>query len=189
MTPRLRPSVPARPAVAAGMTLIIAMVMLAVIGLASVAVLRDSLSTDQVALGVRSQSQALQYAQAALRWCERRAASGAAAPGVLPPATPAHWVVPGHWRGPSAEAYSLTRADLSAAGGGAFPASPPQCLVEQRALADGLALVVTARGASLDYVEDRAGRSLNGSMVWVQSVRLPGSASRAWRQLVTPPAP
>jgi Tfp pilus assembly protein PilV len=173
----------------AGMTLIIAMVMLVIIGFTSVAVMRGALDTDQVALGLRSQAQALQYAQAALRWCESRAWSQAPTPGVLDAASPPHWTLFGTWHG--GPAYTLTRGDLAATSpGAAFPAQAPQCLSEARVLADGGTLVVTtARGLSADFSSDPAGRTRSGAVAWVQSIATPRGEQRVWRQLLAPPAP
>ena len=183
---------------ARGMTLIIAMVMLVVIGLASVAMMRNALGSDQGATGTRSQAQALQYAQAALRWCEMRWQAGAATPAVLPAASTPHWSDPAAWRGPGAAAQALSAADLGSGAGSRFPAVAPRCLAEERALTDGTAIVTTARGQSLDYSEDARGHVLSGSAVWVQSISLPAAPAasggdrpartRAWRQLLTPPA-
>lgn len=192
---------PCSRAIQSGVTLIIAMVMLVIIGFAAVSMMRNALGTDQVALGVRSQAQALQYAQAALHWCEMRWQSGAPSPEVAEPAIPERWSRLSNWQGSAPMARAVTRQDLSATGTGvSFPAHAPQCLMERRSLPDGQAVVVTARGMSLDYGEDARGRVQSGSAVWVQSVTLlpaaapgasapvPASGPRAWRQLVTPPS-
>jgi len=172
------------------MTLIIAMIMLVIIGFTSVAVMRNTLSTDQVAVGTRSQAQALQYAQAALRWCEMRWQAAAPTPALLDATTPPHWAVLSNWRGPSAVAYTLSRADLAATGPGiAFPAHAPQCLSELRAVDGGTVTVTTARGASLDFSDDARGHTRSGAVVWVQSTAAAASGPRAWRQLLTPPSP
>ena len=80
---------------ARGFSLIVAMLMLAVIGLASAAIMRNAISGDQVANNNRLQTQASQYAQLALRFClgqlglppESRVAR------LLPLATPPAWTV------------------------------------------------------------------------------------------------
>ena len=177
---------------ARGVTLVIAMLILVVIGLVSVAIMRSALGSDQAASGVRAQVQALQYAQAALRWCERRAVqdAGAADSIVLPPATPPRWTAWATWQGPDAVARTLSRSELAGDGpSAAFPAHAPQCLVERQDAPGGGWLVVTARGASLDEADDAAGRPAAGARVWVQSFLAPSGRRLAWRQLVTPPTP
>ena len=86
---------------ARGFSLIIAMLMLAVIGLASAAIMRNATSGDQVANNNRLQTQANQYAQLALRFCESQLALPSAMRSValLPAATPAAWTVQGNWSG------------------------------------------------------------------------------------------
>ena len=64
---------------ARGFSLIIAMLMLAVIGLASAAIMRNATSGDQVANNNRLQTQANQYAQLALRFCESQLALSSSA--------------------------------------------------------------------------------------------------------------
>ena len=72
MPQRVRPRLRAR--AQRGFSLIIAMLMLAVIGLASAAIMRNATSGDQVANNNRLQTQANQYAQLALRFCESQLA-------------------------------------------------------------------------------------------------------------------
>lgn len=177
---------------ARGVTLLIAMLMLVVIGLVSVAIMRSALGSDQAAAGVRAQVQALQYAQAALRWCERQAVqdAGGADSIVLPPATPPRWTVWADWQGPGAAARTLTRSELAGDGPSvSFPAHAPQCMAERQDAPGGGWLVITARGASLDEADDAGGRPAAGARVWVQSFLTPSGRRLGWRQLVTPPAP
>lgn len=172
------------------MTLIISMIMLVIIGFTSVAVMRNTLSTDQVAVGTRSQAQALQYAQAALRWCEMRWQTASPTPAVLDAAVPPHWAALSSWRGASSVAYTLSRGDLAATGPGiAFPAHAPQCLSERRVVDGDTLTVTTARGASLDFTDDARGHTRSGAMVWLQSTAAAASGPRVWRQLLTPPSP
>ena len=191
---------------ARGFSLIIAMLMLAAIGLASAAVMRNATSADQVANGNRLQTQANQYAQLALRFCESQLALAPPSRSVTlqPAATPAAWTVPGDWA-PRGAAHTLAPAEI---GSTVRPRLPPQCLMEATAVS-GL-YTVTARGFSPDYQADPGtGATRNGSAVWLQATihaREEGGASepertapdgtpagaltvrqRVWQQLLTPP--
>jgi len=195
-----------RNARAQGFSLIIAMLMLTVIGLASAAIMRNATGADQVANGHRLQTQAGQYAQLALRFCESQLALPASSRSVTlqPAATPPAWTVPADWA-PRAAAHTLAPAEIGAA---VRPRVPPQCLMEATVVS-GL-YNVTARGFSPDYQADpRTGGTRNGSAVWLQATihaREEGGASeparpapdgatagalavrqRVWQQLLTPP--
>ena len=193
---------------ARGFSLIIAMLMLAVIGLASAAIMRNATSGDQVANNNRLQTQANQYAQLALRFCE---AQMALAPGdravtLLPSASTPAWTVHGNWTKPGAGgAHTLAPAEI---GGAVLPRVAPQCMVEATALAN--VYTVTARGFSADYQADKSsGATRSGSTVWLQGTVYAegdggvaagegssGAAAaagplaikqRLWQQLLTPP--
>jgi type II secretory pathway pseudopilin PulG len=193
---------------ARGFSLIIAMLMLAVIGLASAAIMRNATSGDQVANSNRLQTQANQYAQLALRFCETQLAlaSGARSLALLPPATPPAWSVQRNWTstGPGS-AHTLVAAEIGSA---VQPRVAPQCLMEATAVPD--VYTITARGFSADFKPDPAtGATRNGSAVWLQAtVYAQGEAApadagpaavnpstagpltvrrRLWQQLLTPP--
>jgi len=195
-----------RSAHARGFSLIFAMLMLAVIGLASAAIMRNATSADQVANGNRLRTQAQQYAQLALRLCESQLALAPSLRSVTlqPAAAPAAWTLPGAWA-PGAAAHTLAPAEIGSAVG---PRVPPQCLMEATAVS-GL-YTVTARGFSPDYQADaRTGATRNGSAVWLQATihaQEEGGASEpahtapdgmpagalsvrqhVWQQLLTPP--
>jgi Tfp pilus assembly protein PilX len=204
------------PASARGFSLIIAMLMLAVIGLASAAIMRNATSGDQVATNNRLQTQASQYAQLALRFCEMQLGRAPAARSVtlLPVATPASWTAQRNWTASDARAaHTLSAGDI---GGAVQPRVAPQCMMEATALQH--VYTVTARGFSADFHADgRTGATRSGSVVWVQATVYAegddtpsgsepadpggGSASesgcpggcglqvrqRVWQQLLTPP--
>jgi len=192
---------------ARGFSLIVAMLMLAVIGLASAAIMRNAVSGDQVANNNRLQTQASQYAQVALRFClaqlgqppETRVAR------VLPLTTPPAWTTQRNWSDSGANiAHTLTAAEV---GSSVQPRVAPQCLAEATSLPN--TYTVTARGFSADFKADAStGATRNGSAAWVQATVYadpeagageapvaagtvpPGRLSvrqRTWQQLLTPP--
>jgi type II secretory pathway pseudopilin PulG len=199
-----------------GFSLIIAMLMLAVIGLASAAIMRNATSGDQVATNNRLQTQASQYAQLALRFCEMQLAQAPAARivALLPAATPAAWTAQRNWTTRAARAaHTLSAGDVGSA---VQPRVAPQCMMEATALQH--VHTVTARGFSADFRADGStGATRSGSVVWVQSTvyaegddAAPGAGSasqdggattesgctggcglqvrqRVWQQLLTPP--
>lgn len=151
-----------------GFSLIIAMLMLAVIGLASAAIMRNATSGDQVATNNRLQTQANQYAQLALRFCEAQLAQASAARSatLLDAATPAAWTAQRNWTASgSRPAHTLSAADI---GSSVQPRVPPQCLMEATALPH--VYTVTARGFSPDFRADgRTGATRSGAAVWLQA--------------------
>ena len=196
-----------RRAGARGFSLIIAMLMLAVIGLASAAIMRNATSGDQVANNNRLQTQANQYAQFALRFCETQMAQ---APGdrsvaLLPVASPPAWTVQRNWTRSGSGAHTLAAREIGSA---TQPRVAPQCLMEATVVPD--VYTVTARGFSADFKADPGtGATRSGSAVWLQATIYAegeGGASgdgasanaaaasgpltirqRLWQQLLTPP--
>ena len=189
---------------ARGFSLIVAMLMLAVIGLASAAIMRNATSGNQMANGNRLQTQANQYAQFALRFCEIQLAQAPAVRTVplLPAASTAAWTVKDNWMKSGANsAHTLAQADI---GGAEQPRVAPQCIMEATNVPD--VYTVTARGFSADFsVDQSTGATRAGSAVWLQATILAvgdGSAAsgspaaaagpllvrrRLWQQLLTPP--
>jgi type IV pilus assembly protein PilX len=166
MHQRFSPSRPSLHDAQRGITLIIAMLMLVVIGIMSVAIMRNATSSDQVANNSRLQAQANQAAQMVLRFCEDQLAAGAASK--VPPlahVTPGAWTVKSNWDA-GGLAYTLTAGDV---GGGteSFPTVPPQCISEATELLT--VFTVTARGFSNDYRADSNGATTTGAIVWLQS--------------------
>ena len=205
--PRASRVTPPRPR-AHGFSLIIAMLLLAVIGLASAAIMRNAVSGDQAANGNRLQTQANQYAQLALRFCETQLAQAAAARVValLPAATTPAWTSQRNWTSSDANtAHTLAANEI---GGTVQPRVAPQCLMEATAVPD--VYTVTARGFSADFKADpTTGATRTGSAVWLQAtIHADGDAGasggsvtaaadagagpltvrqRQWQQLLTPP--
>lgn len=205
--PSLRARVHVPHAQARGFSLIIAMLMLAVIGLASAAIMRNATSGDQVANNNRLQTQANQYAQLALRYCEGQLGLEAAtrrAP-VYGAVSPPAWTARQNWTiGGSHAAYTLGAKDIGSA---VQPRVAPQCLNEATPVA-GI-YTITARGYSADFRGDPStGATRSGSTVWLQAtVYAEGDAGggldpstptavangplavrqRLWQQLLTPP--
>ena len=204
-----------RVARARGFALIVAMLMLAAVGLAAAAIMRNAVSGDQVATNDRLQTQAGQSAQLALRWCELQLVQAPSARSVAPlaAASPAAWTVQRNWTsgGPNS-AHTLSATDI---GGSLPPPVAPQCLLETTALQH--VYTVTARGFSPDFRADACtGATRAGAVVWVQAMVYavadagPGGAAtdpaaggaapagcgadcglrvrqRVWQQLLTPP--
>jgi len=156
-----------------GVSLIIAMIMLVVIGLVSVGIMRAATSSDQVSLNNRLQTQANQYAQAALQFCENQIAAKVSVVNIqpIPPAgTNPAWTVKDNWLKADNKAnavYRLGKDDLPISNA---PTIYPQCLVGFNGN-DPLQrlLTVTARGFSNDYKADGNGVTKSGSVVWLQS--------------------
>ena len=191
-----------------GFSLIVAMLMLAVIGLASAAIMRNALSGGQVANGNRLQAQANQYAQLALRFCQTQMqlAPTARVVTLLPAAAPPAWTVQRNWAstGTSA-AHTLAAREIGAS---VQPRVAPQCLMEATSVRD--VYTITARGFSADFKADPVtGATRTGSAVWVQATlhaesdagasglapaavgTVPAGTlfvkQRVWQQLLTPP--
>ena len=200
-----------------GVTLLIVLIMLVVIGLTSAASLRSASSNERISNNFRMHALAEHYAEAALRYCETqltladsarvnslqhaslRAFTGAAYPA---------WANTLTWTGAGGAAASLTRVPeaLVASADSAFkPAQLPQCAVEslsipltQNGEPAGAAdvYVITARGFSTDYSASAQDVSLTGSVVWLQSVVSVRRAAKAgagtladrvWRRIINPP--
>lgn len=174
-----------------GATLIVALVMLVIIALMSVAVMRGALTSDLIANNARAQTQAQQYAELALRYCERCSghvvnpsaypSCGTAGFAILPPlpddngnpadGLPTRWGTFANWFGGGAVATTVPGSALVSSDSPVKPPSP-QCLAEYTVLNDGTtqALLVTARGFSPDFQQDAQGRTTAGSVVWLQSI-------------------
>ena len=173
----------------AGVSLIIVLVMLVVIGLTSAAAIRNATSGEQATNNIRLQNLAQQYADAALRYCEAelakadvdRVASLSEANLSDTPAGTADaatgWGQAASWTGAGGIAASRTvvpEARVKSQDSAFRPARLPECVVERQVLADGnRAYVVTARGFSPGSVADAVtGATTAGSVVWLQSIVL-----------------
>ena len=173
----------------AGVSLIIVLIMLVIIGMTSAAAIRNATSGEQATNNIRLQNLAQQYADAALRYCEGelakpdvdRVASLAEANVSDTPAGTADaatgWGQAASWTGAGGIAATRTvvpEARVKSQDSAFRPARLPECVVERQVLADGnRAYVVTARGFSPGYVADAVtGATTAGSVVWLQSIVL-----------------
>lgn len=168
------------PRAARGVSLIITLIMLVVIGLTASAVMRGSISSERVVNNMRSEALAQQYAEAALEYCEAQMnlptasrvaglQDGALTTVAVGGATV--WDNVASWKGGAAKAVAVPLARLASVDS-SFTPKAPECLVERQTLADGsLATVVTARGFSPGYTNDSTtGVTKSGSVVWLQSM-------------------
>lgn len=162
-----------------GVTLIVALVMLVVIGLTSAAVMRSALGTDTITNNTRVQLLAMQAAQIGLRYCETELAK--ATPGITVYAASAagaeRWRSFANWQGTGTTAVttvpqSQMKSDNTP--GAMVPTKLPQCLAEKHPTLTAT-YIVTARGFSADYDADSSGYTKAGSVVWLQSIQTIGS--------------
>lgn len=170
-----------------GVVLVIALIMMAVIGVSSAIALKSALGQDQIAANQRARSIALQAAESALRYCEAAitaatmTAAQAAIRRVPPPAAGEQpmWARPATWVGPTADVTVLPAA-FPFDGGITNFNRRPECMVQQISLRDRIsetpqsvappeAYVVTARGFSPDYAEDANNTPISGAVIWLQS--------------------
>ncbi len=168
-----------------GISLIIVLIMLVVIGLTSAAAIRNATSNERLTNNVRMQNLAQQYADAALRYCESQIArddADVARVATLKEANivttafgdPAAWNRVDTWTGAGGASASLTtvpEVQIRSADSSFRPTMLPQCVVERQILDDDQnAYVVTARGFSPDYTANAGtGATTGGSVVWLQS--------------------
>ena len=167
-----------------GVVLLIALVMLVVIGLASVAIIRTATNTDAVSENARRQNQAMQAAQAALLYCEQQIADDKLSPAtaVTAPATE-NWQTFANWndiKGIDARALGgpivVPVATLTSNGvtGSRYSNNTdiplPKCMAQNRAVGSNTVIVVTAIGYSDDFLaNDKTGQTKAGATVWLQS--------------------
>jgi Tfp pilus assembly protein PilX len=151
-----------------GISLIIAMVMLVVVGFVSVAIMRNATNSDQVAMSNRLQTQANLFAQAALQFCESQILAATPQITIQNVTSPQVWTQKDNWLQKKNGVYELKSADLPSAN---TPVHYPQCVVEIDADNPSNKLyLVTARGFSNDYTFDStSGATRSGSSVWLQS--------------------
>jgi type IV pilus assembly protein PilX len=191
---RLRPDhhrylPPAAPRAQAGVSLIIVLIMLVIIGWTSAAAMRNATSGEKLTNNIRLQNLAHQYAEAALRYCEAemikadadRVATLAEANISTTPVGAADaatgWGQAASWTGAggiAATKTTLPEAWVRSQDSSFRPSRLPECVVERQGLADGsLAYVITARGFSPGYTADGvSGVTTAGSVVWLQSLVL-----------------
>lgn len=159
-----------------GVALLVALVMLVIIGLASVSVMRGALSSDLVANNTRVQALAHQAAQMGLAYCERLLFESSPADGSdmeklhsTAAREPAFFNTLSNWS--DANVHTVPDDWMASADSSFTPDTKPQCLVEQLqdTLHNDRDFAVTARGFSPDYDKDDDGNTVSGSVVWLQS--------------------
>jgi type II secretory pathway pseudopilin PulG len=165
-----------------GVTLLIALIMLVVIGLASVAIVRKASNSDAVSENARRQNQAMQAAQAALLYCEQQIASNKLSPDKAAP-TPndENWKTFSNWAetnrndvltrgGPLVVPVTALKTNgvIGSRYGNVIPL--PRCMAQNRTVGTDAVIVVTAIGYSDDFTADKStGQTLAGATVWLQS--------------------
>lgn len=177
-----------------GISLIIVLILMVVIGLTSAAAMRGATSGQRLTNNVRAENTAQQYAEAALRFCEAQlqvaVRPNSLLPAVIPitimdpavnPLAQGVWENVVAWNGPAGVGAATTRtplnqAQFATAGLSSYlPSKAPECVVEVQTLGIAPAplfnvTVVTSRGFSSDYLADNAGNTIKGSVVWLQSI-------------------
>ena len=171
-----------------GMSLIVVLIMLVIIGITAASAMRSATSEQRATNNLRMESTAQQYAEAALRYCETQLGLPTGSrvatlrSNVIPTTTFAlsGWEHTPTWTGALGRA-SATRTIvdpdntlniLSTAGITVLPRKNPECVVETQSRGSPTfqMTVVTARGFSSDYTADGSGNTTGGSVVWLQSI-------------------
>lgn len=181
-----------------GISLIIVLIMLVVIGLTSAAAIRNATSGERATNNIRMQNLAQQYAEAALRYCEAQVSLADSDPNRVATLRDANIVqtafVVGQaafqptplWKqtitwtgaagsgGASSSRTVLPQSQIKSGNSSITPKTLPQCVAERQIMADGkIALILTARGFSPDYTAAAfTGLTTGGSVVWLQSILL-----------------
>jgi Tfp pilus assembly protein PilX len=167
----------------AGIVLVVALIMLVVIGLASVAVMRTALNTDVISDNNRVHAQAMQAAQAGLQYCEAQISAKALIPTAAATTGGEAWQTFANWvkdpttsaTDPSAAkqvpATFVTSSDVNAATR-RTGRELPRCMAQYRTVTGSTnnIVVITARGFSDNYAQDTVGHTQAGAVVWLQSI-------------------
>ncbi|MBX3654473.1 MAG: hypothetical protein KIS62_03600 [Ramlibacter sp.] len=163
-----------------GVSLIITLIMLVVIGLTAASAMRGAASSERVTNSLRMQNLAQQYAESALRYCESQIslADAARVPTlkeasiVSPAGSTPDWQVTATWVGAAVRTTTVPVAQIRSSDSSTVPTTLPQCFAERSTLADGTPVtLITARGFSPDYSANATtGATLAGSVAWLQSV-------------------
>lgn len=165
-----------------GVSLIIVLIMMIIIGITAATAMRSATSEQRATNNMRVEASALQYAEAALRYCENEMKkSPASRPSTLqtasiytstgPGPTVSGWGDPATWTGSSGRA-SASRTEvpdsvIQDSTDTVLPNQNPECVVENMS---GYGMVITARGYSPDYAKDGSGITTSGAVVWLQSI-------------------
>lgn len=166
-----------------GISLIIVLIMLVIIGITASTAMRSATSEQRVTNNFRMEGTAQQYAEAALRYCEwnfslataarpeaaLQTANVVATPGGLN--VPTAWENTANWAAGSAILVTVPAARISD-GNTPVPGTLPQCLAELQTMGNPTftVTVITARGFSPDYEANADGTTKRGAVVWLQSI-------------------
>lgn len=168
-----------------GISLIIVLIMMVIIGITAASAMRSATSEQRVTNNLRVEGTAQQYAEAALRYCEAQLqlASGVRVATLQTAQIPATTTALSGWEDPlswaaggggraSSSLTTLTVAQVSDASNSP-PATRPQCVAELQTMGPAGStfplVVVTARGFSPDYAANGDGTTAKGAVVWLQS--------------------
>jgi Tfp pilus assembly protein PilX len=166
-----------------GISLIIVLIMLIIIGITASSAMRSATSEQRVTNNARMEGTAQQYAEAGLRYCEGQFAIATAlrsearlqtANIVATPLganTPSAWENVANWAAGSAILVTVP-AGVVSDGNTPVPATLPQCLAELQTMGNPpfTVTVITARGFSPDYAANGDGTTKQGAVVWLQSI-------------------
>jgi Tfp pilus assembly protein PilX len=174
-----------------GVSLIIVLILLVVIGLTAASAMRSATSSQMVTNNVRMDNVAQQYAEAALRYCESQLqlssavrADNSLRNAVIPLVdmtvvgavgaweNPLSWTAVPGGGGAASTRTALGANQYSSVSSSYAPARAPECVVERHNMGATpfIATVVTARGFSPDYQSDASGNTSHGAVVWLQSL-------------------
>lgn len=162
-----------------GVTLIITLIMVVVIGLTAAAAMRGATASERVVNNIRMLNLAQQYAEAGLKYCEtqltlvsgsRTTSLADSAISVTLVASPL-WAVSTTWTSSPTAVTSVPAAFVTSTNSAFVPAQLPVCFAERSVVGTGTVTVVTARGFSPDYERDSSTKeTIRGSVVWLQSI-------------------
>lgn len=153
-----------------GVTLLVVMVMLVVIGLVSVSAMRRATSADLVANNSRLEQLAKQSAEAGLRYCEAQLITPTKTLKIQDAnATTPAWNTFSNWQS-GGTATTIPEAYIKSTDTAmTLPRQLPQCMAEYSPLGNSV-IIVTARGFSPDYTAKSNGETQSGSVIWLQSI-------------------
>jgi Tfp pilus assembly protein PilX len=165
-----------------GVSLIIVLIMLVIIGITAGTAMRTATSEQRATNNLRMETIALQYAEAALRYCESEMAKASGSrvstlqdaqlySSTGPGPTTAGWEDSATWTGTSgrssASRTTVPDSVLQDSTDTVLPTKRPECVVEKMT---GYGTVITARGYSPDYTSHATTfETTGGAVVWLQS--------------------
>ena len=160
-----------------GFSLVIVLIMMVIIGITAATAMRSATSEQRATNNQRVEATALQYAEAALRYCESElvrsdgARTSTLQNANIPSSTPLTlvWLQTSSWNDPGVSSRTTVPDDKLQinASESVLPTYRPQCVAEQNSVQG---MLITARGFSPDYTSDSStGETLTGAVVWVQS--------------------